>query len=369
MNAKTYPLTLSKEIQIKRRKGIYVKRGDGDNQDRHKYFISSSRKGTSILVGLTQQEEKKYLPIIIGISPDDPKFGITARNYWNNIRKFIPPEGLTLEVGMIYETEEEHKNNSGTPINIEDYVLYRYCLVYSRIANSEKEQHNSPKIRAYITDRYSEANKNYEIATIVDKAVENRLALYSDPVKQDAVLFVYGYSPLSMSKEEKVIALQTLSTYNSETDPEANKLVVFNNRVNDKLLQDKAFITQAINAQLLRRIPNTDTIMYKEHTQIGTTTDNAIDYLTATEQGRRVKMEIEVQLSQINKNFLSNTAITKVLEPPLENGVPVKTSQLSDIIGARTENNNVGKSSGLDDLDNDDDSVLTASQNLKRASK
>ena len=72
-----------------------------------------------IIRGLTFAEQKQYLPEIIGISPTDHEFGRACKDYYLNMTVEVPMGGLDLEVGL---------DDDGHPLNVIDYVKYKFVL-------------------------------------------------------------------------------------------------------------------------------------------------------------------------------------------------------------------------------------------------
>lgn len=288
-----FPKEFSKTVYLKRKEN--KDRLPGQNLDDHKDKIGSAFKGASVLRGLTFNEEEKYLQGIMGISKSSQDWEKETKKYWCNISKDVPAgKGLELEVGLRYTTQEEYdydqklfKNEDGviedckgTPLNIADYILWRYCLVYSRVANIPEDKDKSPKIDFYLFSKDKEIQDKKKTLNVKRKANQLYYQRIADRSWVDFILTILvakDKSPLKktiaeiarMSDDEKDILLDS---YASE-DPEA-----FVALGEDKNLEIKSFVELCIASGKLSRIPNTDTITLEGNT-IGNSLSETVAFL------------------------------------------------------------------------------------------
>lgn len=292
-----FPFYEHKEVYIKRvlDNNAFMERNSDSYSDVNKK-IGASFKNQDTLRGLNLLEEKRFLPDIIGVSPTEQGWTKAAGDYWKNISKKVPLEGLKLEVGVIYETKEQYDadrqaktdhnntrlNIQAVPINLNDYILWRYCLVYSKVANDETLIKKSPNIEFFL---YS---KEKEISTkkaIVNLTKEARMLLYknlgdrewvdwvlrvlisrdNDPMKKVSIVTLD-----SLDQDEKDILL---SEYVDKTPSEFKAIA------EDKQLQIKSFIETCVAAGKLERIANTQSITFEGST-IGNTLEQTAAFLT-----------------------------------------------------------------------------------------
>lgn len=284
---KSYPKEVSKRIFLRRIPT--TAKLPGQNLDEAILKIGSGFKGSSVLRGLNFKEEQRFLPDIIGLSKDSPNWEHATRNYWAGISKPVPAkDGLELEVGLRYNSYEDYEkdlngerdengtliNVAGTPINIAEYILWRYCLVYSRVANIPEDIGKSPKIEFFlfskdkeIQDKKSALNSRRKASQLfyqrmgerdwVDHVLRVLSAIDKNPLKKSVQAIG------QMGDDEKDILLEQ---YVDES-PER-----FLSIANDKHLELKAFVEICIATGKLNRIPNTDTI-----TMDGLTLGNSIN--------------------------------------------------------------------------------------------
>ena len=256
--------------------------------------IGASLHGQDVKRGLNSDEERRFLPNIIGVSPDSENWDKAVRSYWDNISKLVPPSdgegggGLKLEIGRVYTKLEDEEFDSicsdeslkkGFPINVPDFVLWRYCLVYNRVANSIDDIHKSPKIDFYIfsseediiTKKSSlklERDANMlSYQRMADRDwVDSILRLFVSNDKQSKIAI---RELEKMTEDEKDIAL----AHYVKTQPE--KFLLLGNDAN---LQLKGFIEFCIVRGILLRLPNTDTILMGDLT-LGSSIDEAVVFL------------------------------------------------------------------------------------------
>lgn len=266
--------------------------------------IGGSSRHNDVLRGLTPEEEVRFLPKIIGTQPTNDKWEEACRAYWNNISRNVDEKGIELEVGLIWATEDAYNskfqfnsndkalikdengvliNSKGTPINIADYILWRYCLVYSECANDAADIHKSNKIRMYIFSQ-----------EIENKVKKNKFALE----KEANQLFYGSLSDTNWTKwllrllvtkdpnpEKKVTIGQLMYMAEDDINIALAEYIkkdpqLFLTLGKDKSLELKSFIEECIAVGRLVRIANTEAIAFENDT-IGNTLDQAVAFLSS----------------------------------------------------------------------------------------
>ena len=331
----------SRKISVKLKVGPadYARLGENSTIEQihnHRRIGASLSKGGDVVRGLNFEEEKKYLGEIIGVSPSSQDWQKATRAYWCNITQEVPADefGLELEVGFLYPDdaaaekgrEEEAAENAkaiamfekdldytiqfdvrqkvGQPINLRDYILYRHCLVYNQCANSPKLVNKSPKIRFYLYSREAAQADAAIKVKMRQKAYTMYLELVGDRGKVDNVIHVlkdviqrYNDKPTNVEKIDvstdigKDVALEKLANEFPE------RLIAV---ASDVDLSLKAFIERAIGAGELKRLANTDTIIYGDNTPIGNSVNEAVAYLKS-EDNREVLQTIKARLDAFKK--------------------------------------------------------------------
>lgn len=316
-----FPYYQSKEVIIKRRAKMAVLQG-ADPEDTRE-FIGSSFKGYSVNRGLTKVEERRWLPSMLGLDLEGREWEKGSEEYWNNIRREVPPNGkddlggLKLEIGLLYENDgtmsakEKYLrdldalrnidgviiNPAGEPINLTDYILWRYCLVYVDVANDISLVNNSPKIRFYM---FTKEKQISDKKSVIDK---RRAAnqLYNQNISDRNWVLHMLYTLVPGDKDAR-IQLKDISNL----DPEEQDVMLyeylekdsakFMDIGKDKNLAMRSLIELAVATGRMHRIPNTATIIYDGAT-IGNTTEEVVSFLNNPKLGGEIVRALKAQIN------------------------------------------------------------------------
>lgn len=246
-------------------------------------------------------ELKMLMPSMLGLSANSPTWDDKVNLYWNSLAKQVPETtGLELEVGFRYtlddnsrevylkkltsckddsalaeygeKQKEEDKWKFGTPINVEQYLLWRYCLVYGDVANDVADIDKSPKIRFYIFDDTLRKKAEEERFKLETQANMKFYEILVDKDKINNILSVFGHNVLGFKNE-----VHKQSTLKKIVEAQPLKFLAVES---DKQLQMKSFIERCIINNLLKRYANTTAVVDVDSLDtIGTTLDAAIVYL------------------------------------------------------------------------------------------
>jgi hypothetical protein len=218
--------------------------------------LSSVLEHQSPLSGLSREEERKYLPTILGISPDHREFGQKVQTYWAEKSHRIPSEGMRLETG----TDPE-----GEPINLEDWIIYKWAKKHPLVADSKEDAKADPTVDFFIYDPQRESRKQSQQVQLRTQAYTELAKMKEDEDKMDLMIRVMGNSrPDEMSSEQKMNTLDSLLS----SDPER-----FIKTAQDENLEIQAEILEMIDQEILRKVGNK--IMYMDE-QIGDTMEEAV---------------------------------------------------------------------------------------------
>ena len=279
-------ITKSKKVYIKLRDDIPVLPGRDKEELNYKIGAFSVNGATGR--GLTHEEEIKYLPKVLGISPSSPNWDAATDNYWNSISVRIPyPTGIQLEVG---------KNENGEPINISDYVLFKFAKKHRHVGASKEVVHKSKHIWFYIEDLEIENKKRKEIVSVKMEAYK----LLTE--NQDQERFLTGILLVLGDKLNKPYLLESMDL--NDKLSEVTQLVEENPKdfveaANAPDLDFRTFLISAIQKGFLTRIPNTEIIMFGqdgETRELGSNYSEAILYLKA-ENNREFTKRLESKMN------------------------------------------------------------------------
>lgn len=239
--------------------------------------INSSRK-----LAANKEEIDAYFPQLIGISSSDPDFVRRVKVWLNNIQVKVDELGKTFDITFIYRRYRDYlkiakqeeaienrfklvnRNNSeelekalkrkiddlhalestkykyGHPVNIEDYLIYRHCLLYNDVTKDEALINSNPGIRFYFKDDKKEADRLRKFRGEINKAKANYVSCLADDRLFEAVYIQYlsaSNLPITAMLLEDDITKQSKLDKYSQEEP-----VKFNNFCKDPDVKLKSTI-------------------------------------------------------------------------------------------------------------------------------
>lgn len=266
----------------------------GNYTDESIHKIGSAYRNKAILRGLTPEEEKRWLPLIIGVNSDSPEWSKKTEDYWIHISKEVPlGDGVKLEVGLFYENEEDYEtdeksakdkngvtlNPKGNPIDVVDYILWRYCLLYNKVANNFEDIGKSANIDFYL---YSKQREIKEKALAFNIRKEATQLLFSNLSDRNWVNFILRlFVQEDKSGKYTIQELETID--DSEKDVALEEYMMKNPTKflawgKDKNLKLRSDLELWIAQGLLSRVPNTQSVSHDGVT-IGNTTEEVMVFL------------------------------------------------------------------------------------------
>ena len=257
-----------------------------------------------------------YFPQLIGLSPSNPEFISRVKAYLSNIQMNVNNENVTLNTSFIYNHKKDYlmiskqeeainveydkvdrANTSaikealkkkieelntlegtkylyGRPVDLEQYLMYRHCLLYRDVAKDLALINEDPNIRFYIKDEAKEAEKQKKLVKQKEKAMRNFVELNGTDSKFNAVFVQIAMhrndnlsEALLKDRDEKVAIM--IDFVNSNPDK-------FNKLVEDKTVELKAFIETLITRGELVRSEYNQQISTADGTFIGANMNQAI---------------------------------------------------------------------------------------------
>lgn len=257
-----------------------------------KETIGSSISSCRILAS-NKGEVEAYFPALIGLSPSNPEFITRVKAWLSNIQFVVNEEDVSLNTSFIWNKKsdyvafkkkedaideeynkidrantaaikdavkrkvealnalESEKYKYGRPQNLEEYLIYRHCLLFRDVAKDIALINSDPNLRFYIKDEAKEAEKKKKLTEEKMKAMRNFIELNASPSKFNAV-FIAMIASLNENISEALIKdsnekTNMLMNYVNESPDKFNKLV------NDKNIITKAFIeTLIVRGELVR---------------------------------------------------------------------------------------------------------------------
>lgn len=197
--------------------------------------------------GLTLEEKKKWMPLILAIDNKDIAFLKEVNKYFDTLSINVPYEGINLE---------DKLDETGEPINLEEYIKYRFIMGHPYVAKDQHAAESDEKKLFYIEDAEAElqvkskkigrSTKAYiELGKLIENEIKTDWILRALSVKHTSIGSIDKIA--SMKKQEKEIILDEII----KKDPE-----FFIELTLDDTLEYKAEIASMVEAGVLQRVGN-----------------------------------------------------------------------------------------------------------------
>lgn len=263
-------------------------------------------------------EVNAYFPALVGLSPNHADFTSRVKAWLSNIQFVVNENDVPLDISFVYNTKKDYldfkkkedaidedyakvdrtnlsaikeaikkrvnalntleseKYKVGHPVNLEQYIIYRHCLLYRDVAKDTAIVNSDPSVRFYIKDEAKEAEKQKKLTEYRMQAMRNFIELNASPTKRNAV-----YVAIVASRNENV------SEALIKTDSEKTSYLMdyvnthpdkFNKLFADKNITTRAFIeTLIVRGELVRSEFNQQ-ISTADGTLIGSNMNGAIAF-------------------------------------------------------------------------------------------
>ena len=281
-----------------------------------------------------KEEVEAYFPALIGLSPNHPNFIDRVKAWLSNISMTVTSD-VTLNTSFIYNhkrdylafakkedeineefdkvnkanlsavkaalkrkcealnTLESSKHKYGHPENIEEYLMYRHCLLYNDVAKDLSLINSDPTLRFYIKDEAKEAEKARKLLLERKKAMQNYIEVCGSDSKFNAVFVQLcvnqGYNVTEYNIKSREDKERILMNYATENPAKFNKLVM------DKQVGTKAFIELLIARGELIRSEFNQQISTPDGNFIGSNINDAVAYFNNPEH-KDIKVAYENKL-------------------------------------------------------------------------
>lgn len=271
-NEEEYTDVRSITVALVKNYSLYRKANDKALPKRHDYIggsVSSSR-----ILSSNKEEVETYFPNLVGLAPNNENFVTRVKQYLNNIRIPVDELGKKFDISFHYyhkrdflkiKAEEEKiedaylranrqdtgklkaalqekitrinalegtKCKLGYPLNVEDYLMYRHCMLYKDIAKDMALINSDTSIRFYFKDDQKEADKLKKFRLEVNKAKANYVSCLADESLFDAIYIQYctmnGLPVISSLAEARLDREIKLDKFSTEEPVKFNK--IFNNK-------------------------------------------------------------------------------------------------------------------------------------------
>lgn len=278
-------------------------------------YIGSCITSSRVLAS-NKAEVDSYFPQLIGISPNDPDYLRRVKIYLGNIQVKVDELGKSFDTSFRYNHYRDYleiakkeeaienryksanrqnykelcealkrkiadinelestKYRYGSPVNIEDYIIYRHCLLYNDIAKDVAMVNSDKNIRFYFKDDKKEADKLRKFRAEINKAKINYVSCMADEKLFEAVYIQYlvlNNRPITSSLLEDDITKQVNLDKFSQSEP-----VKFNKFFKDENIKLKSMIEQLIARGIIVRSLYNQNITTADGTLIGANMQDAV---------------------------------------------------------------------------------------------
>lgn len=233
-------------------------------------------------------EVNAYFPALVGLSPNHADFTSRVKAWLSNIQFVVNENDVSLDISFVYNTKrdyldfkkkedaiddayakvdrsniaaikdaikrrvealnaiESEKYKVGHPVNLEQYIIYRHCLLYRDVAKDSALINSDPSLRFFIKDEAKEAEKQKKLVEQRMVAMRNFIELNASNSKKNAV-----YIAIVALKNENVA--EALLKTDSEKNVYLMDFVNTNPDKFNKLVADKHITTKALIETLIVR--------------------------------------------------------------------------------------------------------------------
>lgn len=293
----------------------FYRRANDKVMTKRRDFIGSSVSSSRVLSS-NKEEVEAYFPRLVGLSPNNDNFMNRVKQYLNNIQVAVDELGKTFDCSFHYNHYSDYlaikkkeekiesnyklanksnnkdlraalkekltllneletsKHKLGYPLNLEDYILYRHCLLYNDIAKDTALINSDASIRFYFKDNNKEAELQKKLRTEINNAKANYVNVVSDPDMFDAVYIQYcvisGRPIVSSMLEDRITKENQLDRFSIE-DP-----IKFNKICRDNDIKLKALIETLIARGEFIRAQHNQNILTSEGDFIGANMKEAV---------------------------------------------------------------------------------------------
>lgn len=293
----------------------FYRRANDKVMTKRRDFIGSSVSSSRVLSS-NKEEVEAYFPRLIGLSPNNDNFVSRVKQYLNNIQVAVDELGKTFDCSFHYNHYSDYlaikkkeekiesnyklanksnnkdlraalkekltllneletsKHKLGYPLNLEDYILYRHCLLYNDIAKDTALINSDASIRFYFKDNNKEAELQKKLRTEINNAKANYVQIVGDPDMFDAVYIQYcvisGRPIVSSMLEDRITKETQLDRFSIE-DP-----IKFNRICRDNDIKLKALIETLIARGEFIRAQHNQNILTPEGDFIGANMKEAV---------------------------------------------------------------------------------------------
>ena len=271
--------------------------------------------------GFDLEEEKVLLRRLIHRDPKDADWEKESERFWKNIYFTFDRNGYDFNISFdVPDTKvndfknapENEKYKYGYPVNMTDYYLYRYCLNWSRVANTKEiaMTRKGAKIKYYLHTDAAEAAFKRTAYLAEEAAMKKFFEVLEKPIIGEAILrefeTIRGRGDTNfLGVKYKYEDLNSIEKKNHLMDIARRFPEEFVKLAEDEAVVYKALIYKAISQGTLRQNEGNSMIYYGDDI-IGETIGETVAYL---KKNKGVYEEIDRKIKASTASY--NTELKK----------------------------------------------------------
>lgn len=210
------------------------------------------------LKGVEGEEEETLLKSIIDVPPGHAEWPAKTKDFWASLSLKIPFEGAQLDISIAED---------GTPVNVNDYIHYKWALKHRHVAMTEEEMKADSQKRFYIYDPQKDLLKKSAKVQVRKDADKEFIKVSTNVEKMKMLLRV-----LVEGDPERLTPMEIENSLYDYKDRNPERFLKF---CLDENLEVQAEIETMVANDVLRRIGNQ--VIFEDET-IGEDMKDAIVY-------------------------------------------------------------------------------------------
>lgn len=274
---------------------------------------------SKITTGENANMLRMLMPEILEADPNsrDVNWDAKVKHYWDSLSVEIPSGGKKLETGFEFNIDdyrrekyigkliEKHKFQTsqdlaeyvmgekggkpnvpeelrymyGQPIDVFEYLLWRYVLNYRHVANNPIDVNKSPNIRFYIHSDEDRDKIKKDKMKVKAKALEAYMSFIGDAKRDDLDDVLSMFKPESI---KDIVKNKDIEDKKSDLlDYATSNPTKFVTMVEDKNLKTKSTIQRMLAFGVLKQIKGSTVIVESADTSvtIGNNIDEAVNFI------------------------------------------------------------------------------------------
>lgn len=251
--------------------------------------LGSYWDGNGIGCGLELEEINILLPNILKVQATHPEFLQRVQNFFIDYEvRFDNREASSLELYISLQDDSKPLSESNLPINIDNYLQYRFLRSHPLVASSLDIARYEGK-RYVLTDELTEETAKRLKLDIEEKADTLFYGLKEDQAKAKRVALLLGIPVFGKTHTDLLADIKQKKNSDKTT---------FIRILEDEHLELKAMIKQAEQKGILKVVSSTY-FLAEEGTELGIGVDDTIKYLLSKE-GKESYSILKARLNNLN---------------------------------------------------------------------